>query len=84
MKAGEVVLRHAVPQICAEVELMAIHVYAPDGEVVKVFLWVKVDAVEEYELGIGDVFSVRGGTWVLDRVEDHLSRNYRVILRKVE
>ncbi|MEW1640263.1 DUF6406 domain-containing protein [Streptomyces sp. NPDC093801] len=81
---GEIVLQHAAPWVRADATFVVIHVYAPDGGSVRVFLFVKADGEEEYELGIGDTFSVRGETWALDRVEDHLSRNYRVILRKVE
>ncbi|MGW6820537.1 hypothetical protein [Streptomyces sp. NPDC055005] len=35
-------------------------------------------------MGIGDTFLVRGEVWVLDRVENHLSRDYRVFLRKAQ
>ncbi|MFG2665125.1 DUF6406 domain-containing protein [Streptomyces sp. NPDC048387] len=80
---GKIVLRHAVPWAHSDATFVAIHVYAPDGGAVMVTLFVKADGEEEYDLGIGDTFSVHGETWALDRVENHLSPNYRVFLRKV-
>ncbi|MER7341482.1 DUF6406 domain-containing protein [Streptomyces sp. NPDC000075] len=76
-------LQHAAPWVRADATFVAVHVYAPDGGGVKVFLVVKADEEEEYELGIGGAFTVRGEMWSLDRVENQSSRDYLVFLRKV-
>ncbi|MGW2678736.1 DUF6406 domain-containing protein [Streptomyces sp. NPDC001436] len=81
---GKIVLRHAVPWVRRDATFLAIHVYAPDGGAITVTLVVKTDGEEEYDLAVGDTFRVRDETWALYHVEDHLSPNYRVFLRKVE
>ncbi|MEU6212153.1 DUF6406 domain-containing protein [Streptomyces sp. NPDC047023] len=80
----EIVLQHAAPWVRGDVTFVAIHIYAPAGGPITVTLGVDADQEMDYDLTIGDTFSVRGETWVLDRVEGHLSRDYRVFLRQVE
>ncbi|MCY0919520.1 MULTISPECIES: DUF6406 domain-containing protein [unclassified Streptomyces] len=81
---SEIMLRHAAPVALGDVTFVAIHVHAPTGLPLTVSLGVDADEETDYELGIGDTFLVRGEVWVLDRVENHLSRDYRVFLRKAQ
>ncbi|MFB8087918.1 DUF6406 domain-containing protein [Streptomyces sp. NPDC055992] len=81
---AEVFLRNAVPAKRDGVRFVVRGVHLPDGLPVSVDLVVVTDQERDHLLGIGDTFPVREETWVLDRVENLPTLDWRVVLRKVE
>ncbi|MET7344150.1 DUF6406 domain-containing protein [Streptomyces sp. NPDC087866] len=80
----EVVLVHGIPRERDSVTYVVRSVRVTEEIPVSVDLVVAADQERDYLLGIGDTFPVREETWALDRVENLLQPDWRVVLRKVE
>ncbi|WP_030620314.1 DUF6406 domain-containing protein [Streptomyces sclerotialus] len=83
MPMNEIRLRHGVPRRGDNARFGVIHVDARE-EPVAVRLVVITDEERQYTLTPGEHFPVRDETWKIDRVEDPLSEDWRVVLTKVE
>ncbi|MFF7358950.1 DUF6406 domain-containing protein [Streptomyces filipinensis] len=81
---GEIRLRQGVPGHADGVRFVVRHLWAPDDRPLAVYLIVVADDEREVEVGMGDMFSIRDDTWLLDRVDDLDSDDWRVVLRKVQ
>ncbi|MGW1006662.1 DUF6406 domain-containing protein [Streptomyces sp. NPDC002520] len=82
---SRVPLRRGVPFETENAWFAVRHVYAPEGLPPTVYLIVDAAGEREFELGIGDTFSVHDETWIVERVDGlGTGGNWRVILTKVE
>ncbi|MBO8187924.1 DUF6406 domain-containing protein [Streptomyces spirodelae] len=82
---GDIRLRQGVPGHSGNARFVVRHLWAPDGRPLTVYLVVVADGEREVELALGDTFSVRDETWLLDRVDGlETDDGWRVVLRKVD
>jgi hypothetical protein len=84
MAANEIILWHGVSANEDFGNFGVINIDARENHPLVVRLGVVDDEEHRYNLSPGDTFPVRDQTWKLDRVENPSSRDWTVVLTKVE